>query len=122
MYDPTVMKLGNTVFWKIYSPTLNLGSVRQYITLTAQILLKNSVTTLEATFNNFDGTWSECLSWPFLCSKLDHVRPNTTSPGQIIVKHCSYPRDHTYALILIILGQIVYLDTIYSEFESGSHE
>ena len=53
-------------------------------------------------------------------SKLGHVGSKTRSLGQILEKPCVRSRGHIFSLILMKLGQNVWLDEISDEFEIGS--
>ena len=51
-----------------------------------------------------------------------HVRSKTTSLGQILEKPCVLPRGHIFSPIMMKLGQNVFLDKVWDEFENGSFQ
>ena len=53
-------------------------------------------------------------------SKMGHVGSKTKSQGQILEKPCVRSRGHNFSLIVIKLGQNIYLDKISDKFENGS--
>ena len=52
--------------------------------------------------------------------KMRHVGSRTKSLGQILENRCVHFRGHIFCLIIIKLGQNVYLDEISDDFENGS--
>ena len=57
-------------------------------------------------------------SWT--CSETDHARSKTKLRGQILEKTCVRFRDHIFNLILIKLGEKVFLDDTSDVLENGS--
>ena len=51
--------------------------------------------------------------------KMGHFWSKTRSLSQILEKPCVPSRGHIFNLILMKLGQNVYLNEIFNEFENG---
>ena len=51
---------------------------------------------------------------------MGHVGSKARSVGQILEKPYVYSRGHIFSLIIMKLGQNVFLDEIWKEFQNGS--
>ena len=92
-----------------------MGHVRSKTRSLGQIVEKLCVTLDTRFWSDTSETWSECL--PHTCLKTGYAGSKTRSLGKIVEKPCVRSSGHIFSLIIMKLGQNVYLDQISDEFE-----